>query len=68
MYFSHLLESDFALATGKHTRMTKENSKGMKDPSASNIRKVTFQGSPYNAYIWRPVLVKITYFHYYTLK
>ena len=30
MYFSHLLESDFALTTGKHTQMTKENSKGMK--------------------------------------
>ena len=51
MYFSHLLESDFALTTGKHTQMTKENSKGMKDLSASNVRKVTFQGSPYNAYI-----------------
>ena len=50
MYFSHLLESDFALTTGKHTQMTKENSKGMKDLSASNVRKVTFQGSPYNAY------------------
>ena len=50
MYFSHLLESDFALTTGKHTQMTKENSKAMKDLSASNVRKVTFQGSPYNAY------------------
>ena len=50
MYFSHLLESDFALNTGKHTQMTKENSKGMKDLSASNIHKVTFQGSLYNAY------------------
>ena len=48
MYFSHLLESDFALTTGKHTQMTKENSKAMKDLSASNVRKVTFQGSPYN--------------------
>ena len=47
MYFSHLLESDFALTTGKHTQMTKENSKGM---SASNAGKITFQGSPYNAY------------------
>ena len=27
--------------------MKKENSKGMKDLSASNVRKVTFQGSPY---------------------
>ena len=25
MYFSHLLESDFALTTGKHTQMAKEN-------------------------------------------
>ena len=47
MYFSHLLESDFALTTGiKHTQMTKENSKGMKDLSDSNVLKVTFQGSP----------------------
>ena len=36
MYFSHLLEPDFALSTGKHTQMMKENSKGMKDLSASN--------------------------------
>ena len=50
MYFSHLLGSAFALTTGKHTQMTKENSKGMKDLSASNIRTVTFQGNPYNAY------------------
>ena len=50
MYFSHLLESDFALTTGKHTQMTKGNSKGMKNLSASNICKVPFQGSPYNAY------------------
>ena len=50
MYFSHLLESDFSLTTGNHTQMTKENSKGMKNPSASNVRKVTFQGSPYNVY------------------
>ena len=48
MYFSHFLESDFALTAGKHTQMTKENSKGMKDLSASNVRKVTFQGRPYN--------------------
>ena len=40
MCFSHLLESDFAYATGKHTQMTKENCKGMKDLSASNVRKV----------------------------
>ena len=50
MYFSHLLESDFALTTGTHTQMTKENSKGIKDLSASYVRKVTFQGSPYSAY------------------
>ena len=50
MYFSHLLESDFALTTGKHTQMKKENSKGIKDVSASNVRKVTFQGSPFNAH------------------
>ena len=50
MYFSQLLESDFALTTGKHTQMTKENSKRIKDLSASNVREVTFQGSPYNAY------------------
>ena len=50
MYFSQLLESDFALTAGEHTQMTKENSSGMKDLSASNVRKVTFQGSPYNAY------------------
>ena len=50
MYFSHLLQSDFALTTGKHAQMTKENSKGMKDLSASNVRKLTFQGSRYNAY------------------
>ena len=38
MYLCHLLESDFGLTTGKHTQMTKENSKGMKDLSASNVR------------------------------
>ena len=36
MYSSHLLESEFALTTGKHAQMTKENSKGMKDLSAPN--------------------------------
>ena len=41
MYSSHLLESDFALTTGKHTQMTKENSKGMKDLSASNASHVS---------------------------
>ena len=30
-----LLEFDFALTTGKHTQMTKESSKGMRDLSAS---------------------------------
>ena len=38
MYSSHLLESDFALTTGKHTQMTKENNKGTKDLSASNVK------------------------------
>ena len=41
MYSSHLLESDFALTTGKHTQITKENSKGIKDPSASNVSHVS---------------------------
>ena len=41
MYSSHLLESDFALTTGKHTQMTKESSKGMKDLSASNVSHVS---------------------------
>ena len=41
MYSSHLLESDFALTPGKHTQMTKENSKGMRDLSASNISHVS---------------------------
>ena len=41
MYSSHLLESDFALTTGKHTQMTKENSKGMKDVNASNLSHVS---------------------------
>ena len=44
MYSSHLLESDFALTTGKHTQMNtqmmKENSKGIKDLSASNVSHV----------------------------
>ena len=31
--------------------MTKENSKGMKDLSATKVSEVTFQGSPYSAYI-----------------
>ena len=41
MYSSHLLEFDFALTTGKHTQMKKENSKGMKDLSASNVSHVS---------------------------
>ena len=41
MYSSHLLESDFALITGKHTQLTKENIKGMKDLSASNVTHVS---------------------------
>ena len=41
MHSSHLLESDFALTSDKHTQMTKENSKGMKDLSASNVSHVS---------------------------
>ena len=41
MYSSYLVESDFALTTGKHTQMMKENSKGMKDLSASNVSHVS---------------------------
>ena len=41
MYSSHLLESDFALTTGKHTQIMKENGKGMKDLSASNVSHVS---------------------------
>ena len=41
MYSSHLLASNFALTTGKHTQMTKENSKGMKDLSAPNVSHVS---------------------------
>ena len=41
MYSSHLLESVSALTTGKHIQMTKENSKEMKDLSASNVRHVS---------------------------
>ena len=68
MYFSQLLESDFALTTGKHTQMAKENSKGMKDLSASNVRKVTFQGSPYNAYTapYAGHIVEVTFQNHYS--
>ena len=45
MYSSHLHESDFALTTGKHTQMTKENSKEMKDLNASNVSHV----------LWKPL-------------
>ena len=41
MYSSHLLESDFALTTGKHTQMMKENSKGMKGLCASKVSHVS---------------------------
>ena len=41
MSSSHLLESDFALPTGKHTQITKENSRGMRDLSASNVSHVS---------------------------
>ena len=48
MYSSHLLESDFDLATGKHTQMKKENRKGMKDLSASNLSHVSRKPQSYN--------------------
>ena len=48
MHYSHLLEFDFALTIGKHTQMTKENSKRMKDLSASNISHISRK--PFNAY------------------
>ena len=41
MYSSDLLEPDNALTTGKHTPMTKENSKGMKDFSALKVSHVS---------------------------
>ena len=41
MYSSHLLESYFALTTGKHKQMTKENNKEMKDLSATNVSHVS---------------------------
>ena len=41
MYSSRLLESDFALTTGKHSQMTKESSKGMGDASASTVSHVS---------------------------
>ena len=41
MYSSHLLKSDFALTTGIHTQMMKQNSKGMKDLSASNVSHIS---------------------------
>ena len=41
MYSSHLLESDFVLTPGKHIQMTKQNSKEMKDLSASNVSHVS---------------------------
>ena len=41
MYSCHLVECDFALTTGKHAQMTKENSKGMKELSASNVSHIS---------------------------
>ena len=68
MYFSHLLELDFALTAGKHTQMAKENSKGMKDLSASNVRKITSQRSPYNACIlWLHTQVTLSQSRYETI-
>ena len=43
MYFSHLLESDFALTTGKHTQMTNEHCKGMKDLGVQTYIKSRFK-------------------------
>ena len=40
-YSSHHLKSDIASTAGKHTQMTKENSKRMRDLSASNISHVS---------------------------
>ena len=40
MYSSNLLESDFALTTGKHTQITIENSNGIRDLRASNVSHV----------------------------
>ena len=48
MHSSHLLESDFALTTGKHTQMMKENRKRMKELIASNVSHVS--RNPYNSY------------------
>ena len=41
MYSSHLLESNFAFTTGKHTQMTKENSKEMRYLSTSDVSYVS---------------------------
>ena len=41
MYSAHFLKSDFGLTIGKLTQMTKENSKEMKDLSASNVSHVS---------------------------
>ena len=41
LYSFHLFESDFAFTAGKYTQMTKENSKGMRDLSTSNVSHVS---------------------------
>ena len=41
MYSSHLLESDFALTTGKHTQTTKENRKVKKSQCLKRISQVS---------------------------
>ena len=68
MYSSHLLVSDFALATGKHTHMTKENGKGMKDVSTSNLSHVSRKPlqcihitTPYAGHV-----VEVTFRNHYT--
>ena len=67
MYSSHLLKPDFALTSGKHTQMTKENSKGMRDLSASNVSHVSRKplqcihiSTPYAAHI-----VEVTFRNHY---
>ena len=41
MFSFHLIKSDCALTAGKHTQMTKEDNRGMKDLSASNLSQVS---------------------------
>ena len=67
MYSSHLLMYDFALTTSKHTEMTKENSKGMRDLSASNVSHVS-RKSLQCIHITTPYagdVVEVTFRNYY---